>query len=280
MRITDTFSKVETMNVEDAKKLLAEKKEDEMALIDVREPEEYKQGHIPGARLIPLSDILDRLKELDPSKPALAYCRMGNRSRSAAALMMTQGFNKVYSIAGGITAWNGLVATGEYETGMFLLEGKKTPEEFLSLAWALEEGTRLFYKQTGDIVLDERAKKIFALLVNAEENHKAAISAAYKQFKGSGITDDKLKEMSLEGFMEGGVSIEESVSWLKQKDRKLQDILEYSMQIETNSLDLYTKILRQMENEEAKKVFNAILDEEKVHLSRLGDLLNERIADE
>ena len=71
MDITDTFKKVATISPDEARKLLAEKKEGEVTLIDVREPEEYEQGHLPGAVLMPLSELLDRFKELDRSKPAI-----------------------------------------------------------------------------------------------------------------------------------------------------------------------------------------------------------------
>jgi rhodanese-related sulfurtransferase len=58
MKIADIFSPVKLVNVNEAKKLIEEKKEGEVALIDVREPEEYENGHLPGAQLVPLSSLL------------------------------------------------------------------------------------------------------------------------------------------------------------------------------------------------------------------------------
>lgn len=261
------------MTADEAKKLLADKKKGEVALIDVREPREYEEGHVPGALLMPMSELPNRLEELDPSKTVVTYCRAGIRSSSAASFMKGQGFDNVYSIKGGMNAWNGLVASGAYEAGMFLLDDIKKPEELVFLAYALEDGTRSFYGQVRDFVPDEESKHIFASLEAAEEKHKATLFKLYREFIGSDIKEDSFKKESFTGFMEGGAELAESVAWLKEEDRTVMDILEFSMQMETNSLDLYIKISRDIKDESSKKVFGALLEDEKAHLLRLGKLI-------
>ncbi len=73
MRFSDLFSQVKTMDADASRKWLEERPDGSYTLLDVREPEEYEAGHIPGAVLIPLSDLPDRLSEIDPQKPVLAY---------------------------------------------------------------------------------------------------------------------------------------------------------------------------------------------------------------
>jgi len=73
MKFSDLFSQVKTMNADEARKWLEERAEGSYTLLDVREPEEYEGGHIPGATLIPLSELPDRLSEINPQKPVLAY---------------------------------------------------------------------------------------------------------------------------------------------------------------------------------------------------------------
>jgi rhodanese-related sulfurtransferase len=73
MKFSNLFSRVKTMEVEDARGWLEERPLGSYTLLDVREAEEYEQGHIPGAVLIPLSELPDRLSEIDPQKPVLAY---------------------------------------------------------------------------------------------------------------------------------------------------------------------------------------------------------------
>ncbi len=273
VKISDTFSPVETISSDQAKKELSEKKEGAIQLVDVREHQEYEEGHLPGARLIPLSRILDHLRELDTSRPVITYCRSGNRSRSAAALMKTQGFENVRSMDGGIMAWNGLVATGPCEAGMFLIRDRKTPEELISLAWMLEDGTGFFYEKAGDIVTDDRARQTFASLVKAEQKHKMDLMDAYKKLNRGEMAEETGKSRTVHGVMESGVSVQDALAWLVEEGRELRDILEFSMQIETNSLDLYTKIFRRIDEKETGEIFLSLIEDEKAHLARLGDVL-------
>jgi hydroxyacylglutathione hydrolase len=74
-------------------------------VLDVREPWEYAQGHIPGAKLMPLGQLSSLASELDPSEPVAVVCASGNRSQSAAALLGQKGFNKIYNLADGMYAW-------------------------------------------------------------------------------------------------------------------------------------------------------------------------------
>lgn len=184
------------------------------------------------------------------------------------------GFERVFSIKGGIDAWRGLRATGEYEAGLHLIEGRKTLKEFISLAWYLEEGTAQFYKTVEGLLDDEAAKKIFESLVKAEERHKSNLLEAYRLQTGSDTWTKQEREDLLSGMMESGISVSEAIAWVKEPERQPQDILEFSMQLETNSLDLYMKISRETDSAEIQGIFKVIIDEEKQHLERLGNLLN------
>ncbi|MBQ6810835.1 MAG: rhodanese-like domain-containing protein, partial [Firmicutes bacterium] len=76
-------------------------------LVDVRRPEEFKSGHIPGARLLTLNTINETTaSEVIPHKddPVLVYCLSGGRSRTAAAKLSSLGYSNVYDI-GGIGTW-------------------------------------------------------------------------------------------------------------------------------------------------------------------------------
>lgn len=77
-------------------------------ILDVRTPPEYRSGHIPGAKLIPLQDLEKRIHELQSHRqePILVYCRSGNRSRLAASILRHFGFKQVYHLNRGIIEWN------------------------------------------------------------------------------------------------------------------------------------------------------------------------------
>lgn len=79
----------------------------EVTVIDVRTPDEFAAGHIERARLVDFSapDFSDRIAELDRSATYFVYCRSGNRSAQAAAVMAELGFTDVSHLDGGIVAW-------------------------------------------------------------------------------------------------------------------------------------------------------------------------------
>ena len=71
-------------------------------LLDVREPYEWRQVHIPQALHIPMNDIPQRLAELPPSQPIVVFCAHGSRSYSVAGYLIEQGYT-ASSLAGGIS---------------------------------------------------------------------------------------------------------------------------------------------------------------------------------
>lgn len=73
-------------------------------VIDVRQPEEFRQGHIAGAKLIPLSELRKHMKELPQGREIVCVCASGNRSNSAAKTLMKEGFT-VFDMQGGMLAW-------------------------------------------------------------------------------------------------------------------------------------------------------------------------------
>jgi rhodanese-related sulfurtransferase len=77
-------------------------------VLDVREPSEYMDGHVPGAKLVPLGSLPDRIGELPRQERIYVICASGNRSRTAAALLSAAGLS-ARSVSGGTNAW---VASG------------------------------------------------------------------------------------------------------------------------------------------------------------------------
>jgi rhodanese-related sulfurtransferase len=76
-------------------------------LIDVRQPEEWKAGHAPEARLIPLGSLDSRLAEVPRDREVLLICRSGNRSGTAQRQLLQLGYERVFNVSGGMHAWAG-----------------------------------------------------------------------------------------------------------------------------------------------------------------------------
>ena len=85
---------------------LAAARADGAVVVDVREPSEYVQGHVPGAVLVPLGEVPARYRELPTARRLYVVCASGNRSRRATDYLVGQG-RDACSVQGGMAAWSG-----------------------------------------------------------------------------------------------------------------------------------------------------------------------------
>lgn len=95
--------RIEQMPVDELKRRIAEERE--LLVVDVRRPAEYDSGHVPGALSIPLASLKDRFGKLDPRRPTAIICATGYRSSAASSLLAPRGFEKLFNIVGGTSAW-------------------------------------------------------------------------------------------------------------------------------------------------------------------------------
>lgn len=119
---------------------------------------------------------------------------------------MNAGFKEVYTMEGGINAWEGLVASGPPEAGMAYFSDKDRPEEIIGLAWLLEEGARRFYKGIEEMIEDKESINLFKELGAAEVRHKSLLLKLYRDLPGSEAESEfpgSFVSEELGGVMEG-----------------------------------------------------------------------------
>jgi adenylyltransferase/sulfurtransferase len=92
------------LTVEDLKRRID--RGEDLFILDVRNPPEYQIGRIPGSTLIPLPDLPQRLRELDPRREIVVHCKSGQRSARAIQFLREQGFKNLRNLTGGILAWS------------------------------------------------------------------------------------------------------------------------------------------------------------------------------
>ena len=175
-------------------------------------------------------------------------------------------------MAGGIDAWNGLVAGGAYEAGLAYFSRASRPEELISLSFALEEGNRVFYERISQDLEEEEAASIFLSMSQAEERHKETLRKLYARDSGKGGNPVSQEGMEAGGFLEGGASLGETLAWAKGKS--LEEILELAIAMEANALDRYIKMGRAVADERSREVFLTLSREEQKHLERMTTLLD------
>ncbi|AST97159.1 rhodanese-like domain-containing protein [Shouchella clausii] len=100
------------LSTEEMKSFLINKA-DEPIIIDVREVEEYENGHLPGVPLIPMNEIPSMVAGMDQSKSYVLVCRSGRRSQNTALYLKEQGFSNVRNYEGGMLAWDGELEYGQ-----------------------------------------------------------------------------------------------------------------------------------------------------------------------
>lgn len=276
MSYLDFFKTVDSIDTLQLTEWLRHKHPDDLTLLDVRQPAEYAAGHLAGAKLIPVGELDQRMGELNPKATVVVYCSMGMRSRGALALLRNAGFAQVYNLTGGLQAWHGRVAQGTLEVvlGPFTLAG--SPGEHVALAWLLEDGTGRFYRSIAAQLRDSAAVGLFQELAGAEDSHVATLEAVYAGLTGQEPAEDfpqgclPAGAPSLGELMEGGMRVAEAVAWAK--GRPLQDILDLAIGLETNALDRYLVLYRDLQDPNAQRVFEILADDERRHLRKLTQL--------
>jgi rhodanese-related sulfurtransferase/rubrerythrin len=269
------FTPVESMDADQAKKYIGEHKEGTYTILDVRQPWEYEDDHIPGAKLIPMGDLKDSMGELDKDKPTIVHCAVGGRSRVAAQLMSGMGFKEVYNLAGGIKAYRGAKIAGPYELNMDLVRGDESSSEMLALAFGMEKALQVFYETMRDRSQDQDLVNLLTKLDHIEEAHKRKVFERYQALNPD--TDMATFEAQVTAdIMEGGYNVKDFLAKNESLLQTAPQVLEVAMMVETQALDLYLRFADKSREKETQKTLFAIAEEEKAHLAALGRLLDEK----
>ena len=254
------FRPTPSWDMDTAKAYLEKHRPGTYNLIDVRQPEEFEEGHIPGATLIPLGELPGRLGEIDSSLPTLVYCRAGGRAGNATALLVQSGFKEARNI-GGILQWRGLEATGAPEAGMAVFDAARTSGEYVILASQLEEGARLFYVALGEAIPDLEA--MFSDMARGEAQHRDLLDRHFRDECGGG-ENPSLEEAR--GMMEGGIDSGTALAWARSHETV--DVLEFTLAMEANACDRYIRIGRALGGA-TERVFMDLAEAERAHLQQL-----------
>ncbi len=102
MGIKDPREPFTRITVEEAKEMI---EQGDVQVIDVREPDEFRQGHVPAARLIPVNTVLMRRGELNHDREIIFVCAVGQRSALACEMAAALGLERLYNLEGGTDAW-------------------------------------------------------------------------------------------------------------------------------------------------------------------------------
>ena len=200
---------------------------------------------------------------------------MGGRSRAAAQLLSGKGFKEIYNLKGGIVHWEGLEAAGPADMGMPLVRGDETPQEIIALAYGMEKGLGELYRTVAGITEDREVAGLLTRLAGIEDNHKKKLFDLYVTLYPDTTDKEAFEATVVSDVMEGGFSTEEFLEQNREAMNTASGVLNISMMLETQALDLYLRYSQKAKEEKSKSVLYNIAEEEKAHLKSLGRLMEE-----
>jgi rhodanese-related sulfurtransferase/rubrerythrin len=278
MQLKKLFTPVNSLDAEAAKAYMARHQEGEYTLLDVRQPKEYEDSHLPGARLLPLPQLPDLYQELDPEKPTLVHCAIGGRSRVAAQMLSGWGFKEVYNLAGGIKAFQGPKAAGPQELNLNLVRGDETPAEIITLAYGMEKALQLFYETLQKQTPDQALQDLFGKLARVEVKHAQRLFEVYGQVEPGGQDLPAFEAGVVPRTLEGGFDAQKFLETNQSHLQTAPQVLDLAMMLETQALDLYLRFARRCQEAQTKEVLFSLAEEEKAHLASLGRRLEEKLG--
>jgi rhodanese-related sulfurtransferase/rubrerythrin len=268
---------IEMLEPGEVKVLLNKDKKGEFFLLDVRQPEEYEAGHIPGAMLIPLGEVESRQEELDRGKKIIAYCRSGHRSIAAAIALCGLGFKDVRSLQGGILNWRYETILGMPEARPELITEVAGVKDILMLAIELEKGSRDFYLAAKEKAASPQAKEKFQMLADVEDVHIQMLWERAITMLGKTALPplEKLKQELKVEYMEGGIEISPALAKVDKGFSDEMEALEIALEKEYISYDFYKRTSVLVGDPDGKMLLHELALQERNH----ADILLKRLSE-
>ena len=177
---------VEVIFPEDLQLYIAEHREGTYQLIDVRQPEEYEQSHLPGARLIPLPLLADSLEQLDRTQRDLITTAQWAEGAGWPPIFWPgAGFTESYTSRAGIEAWEHGTAANTPELHLRFMRGDESAKEAATIACRFEAGLEQFYRTAFDRSPIAEVRHLLEKLLSAEESHKHSLLRLLESLGGS-----------------------------------------------------------------------------------------------
>ncbi len=262
------FEDSENVTAEETRQFIESGEPDRYQLVDVRQPKEYEQFHLPGAILLPLAELSSRAGELNRDKPTIVYCRSGVRSKAGCQILGQAGIKYVFNMTGGILGWQGVHAEGDAEAGLEFFANGNFPTTF-ELAYQMENGLRRFYRALAEQASLATERDMLLQLAGFEDGHMARLQEKYQQSGGTTPLDT----------MEGGFNIAEMIDIFGGQLSSVEDVLQLGMKMEAQAFDLYQRLARKYHNDAAGAFYRDMAKDEHHHLLQLSRELDRILSE-
>ena len=238
-------------------------------IIDVRQPQEYQQSHIPGALLIPLGQLeVPHPALVNPARPTVVYCRSGKRSMAGAMILCRMGYQDLMSLKGGILGWHFETLSGP-SRAVLSQEEANSVQDLLTLAMGREMLAQGLYRQWSIISKEEPVKKLLQELFFREAAHMDAIYNRYLSWCGENDT----VPLDRDQLRAAAVSPEEEKT--DAPFSSAEELLELAVAREFEAYNFYRTSAELTSDEELRGLLFDLSFEERTHASSLLHLLTD-----
>lgn len=268
-------NRVVDVTPESFKKYMSEHSDGEYLLLDVREPQEYEQAHIPGAQLLPLGQLETRLADLPTHRDIIFSCRSGARSRVAAFMAAEKmaEHRGLFNLEGGILAWEGHTVKDYPRVKLLVLE--EGMQQTLMAAMDLEKGAWNIYRHIQEQFPETTLSRTIEYLSLAELAHAEALYDAWTVGETNPPQFEDLFAGLRGDILEGGMSLTEAVLRLESTMLPVDlAVYELALDIEFTAYDLYRYAGETCDDPALKRLFFSIGDGEKQHMASIVGVLN------
>jgi rhodanese-related sulfurtransferase/rubrerythrin len=309
---------IEPVSPQALRDYMAARPEGSYVLVDVRQPEEYRQEHIPGARLVPVGELASLLSTLDPAQDHVFYCRSGGRSAAAAVMAAESGRfaapspgkgdkggeggkgdtgatggGRILSLTGGLNAWTGQAVADSPRVQVFA--GVRSMVELLRRALDMEKAAHLLYTRVRDAGPKPAVCALMDRLIGVELAHAKVVYHHLAQRWGADAHADATRGplppfdelfAALEGrVLEGGMAVADLDPWVRDAaSGDCLDIAELALEVEMNAYDLYRTLADEARRGSglgglAERAFLDLATQEKTHARMIVDQIATFSAD-
>lgn len=262
------MSDVIRISAEDLGALRAARPERDLLLLDVRQPGEYRAGHIPGALSAPLIQLLDGDVPLEPALHVVCYCATGHRSELAAVNLARRLEARVYNLVGGIVAWRGGVVQDAPRTAALDAVAGDLPG-LLRRAISLEKGAHLLYRAMGPFFTGP-ARDALDGLAAAETRHGRLLHRVLRRAAPGAAAFEDAFARAGGTTLESGAPLSEA---LQGAGAGRVGLLELAVAMELGAHDLYRHLARRLEAADLRRALLYLAAEERGHAETLLELL-------
>jgi len=257
-----------SLDADELKAWVESHNERDYLIIDVRQPQEYRYGHIPGAMFLPLMDLESKLFDLPTDRDFIFYCSNGGRSLAAGTLVIDAEVTnqRVYNLSGGILHWFGQTLSEFPRIKVFDESGEI--DALLYTAMNLEKGAWRFYHTLASRYASEPCSETFETLSRAETAHAATVYAIWASRLENPPAFERLFADLTGEILESGEPLQEVLTEISSpiSEDNCINLIELSLLIEYRAYELYRTVADRAANDDARDALLSLAQAEKAHM--------------